>query len=55
MTDKEKISELKSLVEILCENISDSPCGCDACWLWDDDECVKAALYEKMNAESEDT
>jgi len=54
MTDKEKISELKSLVEVLCENISDLPAGCDACWLWENGNCAKEALYEKMNAESEE-
>ena len=56
MTDKEKISELKNLVEVLCENISDQPAGCDACWLCEDgdyDNCGKKALYEKMEAESE--
>ena len=54
MTDKEKISELKNLVEVLCDNISDQPAGCDACWLYDDGNCRKEALYEKMRAESEE-
>ena len=53
MTDKEKISELKNLVEILCDNISDQPAGCDACWLLEDGVCTKKSLYEKMNAEGE--
>ncbi len=50
MTDEEKIEELKNLVEVLCDNISDLPAGCDACWLWEDGVCGKEALYEKMNA-----
>lgn len=54
MTDKEKISELKNLVEVLCDNISDQPAGCDACWLWEDGNCAKEALYEKMKAERRD-
>lgn len=54
MTDKEKISELKNLVEILCDNISDQPAGCDACWLWENNVCAKEDLYEKMKVESED-
>ena len=54
MTDKEKISELINLVEVLCDNISDQPAGCDACWLEEDGICGKKALYEKMKAESGD-
>lgn len=54
MTDKEKISELKNLVEVLCDNVSDRPSGCDACWLYADGNCAKEVLYEKMNTESED-
>ena len=54
MTDKEKISELKNLVEVLCDCISDLPSGCEACWLWENGACEKKALYEKMEAESED-
>ncbi len=55
MTDKEKISELKNLVEVLCDNISDQPSGCDACWLYEDGNCSKEILYERMKAESEET
>ena len=54
MTDKEKISELKNLVEVFCDNILDQPSGCDACGLWEDGDCGKEVLYEKMKAESED-
>lgn len=54
MTDKEKIRELKNLVEAICDNISDYPAGCDACWLCDDGNCEKKALYEKIKAESEE-
>lgn len=54
MTDKEKIIKLKNLVEVLCDNISDQPAGCDACWLYEDGNCAKEALYEEMKAESED-
>ena len=54
MTDKEKISELKNLVEVLCDNVADSPAGCDACWLYEDGNCAKEVLYEKMKAESEE-
>ena len=53
MTDKEKISELKNLVEVLCDNVFDQPSGCDACWLWDGN-CEKKILYEKMEVESEE-
>lgn len=53
MTDKEKISELTNLVEVLCDNISDYPAGCDACWLMKDGNCAKEDLYEKMKEESE--
>ena len=53
MRVEEKISELKNLVEVLCDNISDQPAGCDACWLWNDGNCDKEVLYEKMKAESE--
>lgn len=53
MTDTEKISELKNLVDVLCDNISDLPSGCEACWLWEDGVCGKEVLYEKMQAESE--
>lgn len=53
MTDKEKISELKNLVEVLCNSVSDQPAGCDACWLYEDGNCGKEILYEKMKAESE--
>ena len=54
MTDKEKISELINLVEVLCDNISDQPAGCDGCWLEEDGVCGKKALYEKMKVESGD-
>lgn len=54
MTDKQKIRELKNLVEVLCDNVSDSPAGCEACWLCEDGNCEKEALYEKMKAESEE-
>lgn len=54
MTDKEKISELKNLVEVLCDNVSDCPAGCDACWLYENGTCTKEDLYEKMKAESEE-
>ncbi len=54
MTDKEKISELKNLVEVLCDNISNQPAGCDACWLWEDSVCEKETLYAKMKVESEE-
>ncbi len=54
MTDKEKISELKKLVEVLCDNISDQPASCDACWLFKNGECAKEVVYEKMKTESEE-
>lgn len=54
MTDIEKIRELKNLVEVLCDNVSDQPAGCDACWLLKNGVCEKDTLYEKMEAESED-
>jgi hypothetical protein len=54
MTDKEKIRELKNLVDVLCDNVSDQPAGCDACWLYENDVCEKETLYEKMKAESEE-
>lgn len=53
MTDREKIRELKSLVETLCDNIGAQPAGCDACYLWNDGICDKEVLYEKMKSESE--
>lgn len=53
MIDKEKISELKNLVEVLCDNMFDQPVGCEACGLWENGNCTKEVLYEKMNAESE--
>lgn len=53
MTAEEKISELKNLLEVLCDNISDQPSGCDACWLYEDGNCGKEVLYKKMKAESE--
>lgn len=53
MTDKEKIRELKNLVDVLCDNVSDQPAGCDACWLLENGICAKNALYEKMNKDSE--
>lgn len=53
MTDKEKIRKLKNLVEVLCDNLSDQPAGCDACWLYENGNCAKEALYEEMDAESE--
>lgn len=28
---QEKIKELMEATEVLCERLSDSPCGCDAC------------------------
>lgn len=54
MTDKEIISELKNLVEVLCDNVYDQPSGCDACWLWKDGNCAVDVLYKKIKAESED-
>ena len=51
MTDKEKIRRLKNIVETLCDNLSDQPAGCDACWLYEHDNCAKEALYEEMDAE----
>lgn len=54
MTDKEKIKKLKNLVETLCDNISDQPAGCDACWLYEYGHCTKEDLYEEMDEESED-
>lgn len=54
MTDKEKISELKNLVDTLCDNIFDQSASCEACWLLEDGKCDKEALYEKMKAESEE-
>ena len=53
MTDKEKISKLKNLVDVLCDNVYVQPAGCDACWLWENGKCNKETLYEKMNEESE--
>lgn len=53
MTDKEKIRELKNLVDVLCDNVSDQPAGCDACWLYENGVCEKETLYEKMKAESD--
>ena len=53
MTDIEKISELKNLVEVLCDNVFDQPSGCDACSLYKDGNCAKEVLYKKMNAESD--
>lgn len=54
MTDKEKIKKLKNMVEVLCDNISDQPAGCDACWLYEYGNCTKEALYKKMKIEDED-
>lgn len=54
MTDKEKIRELKNLVDVLCDNVSDQPAGCDACWLYENGTCAKEALYEKMKVGSEE-
>lgn len=54
MTDKEKIIELKNLLEVLCDNVSDGPAGCDACWLYEDGNCAKEDLYGKIKAESEE-
>lgn len=51
MTDKEKIRRLKNIVETLCDNLSDQPAGCDACWLYEHGNCAKEALYEEMKAE----
>ena len=51
MTNKEKINELKNLVDVLCDNISNHPAGCEACWLWEDGNCAKKALYEKIKEE----
>ena len=53
MTDKEKIRELTNLVDVLCDNVSDQPGGCDACWLYENGVCEKETLYEKMKAESD--
>lgn len=53
ITDKEKISKLRNLVDVLCDCIFDLPSGCEACWLWNDGNCDKEALYEKMKEESE--
>ena len=53
MTDKEKIRELKNLVDVLCDNISDQPSGCDACWLLENGNCAKETLYEKIKTESD--
>ena len=54
MTDEEKIRELKNLVEILCDSVSDQPSGCDACPLYEDGNCGLEILYEKMKAENEE-
>ncbi len=53
MTDKEIISELKNFVEVLCDDISDQPSGCDFCKLYKDGVCAVDVLYEKIKAESE--
>ena len=53
MTDKEKIRELKNLVNVLCDNISDQPAGCDVCWLLENGNCAKETLYEKIKTESD--
>lgn len=51
MTNKEKINELRNLVDVLCDNISNHPADCEACWLWEDGNCAKRTLYEKIKEE----
>jgi hypothetical protein len=53
MTDKEKIRRLTNVVETLCNNLSDQPAGCDACWLYEYGNCAKEALYEEMGESEE--
>ena len=54
MTDKEIISELEKFVEVLCDDVSDRPSGCDYCKLYKDGNCAVEDLYEKIKAESEE-
>lgn len=36
MINKESIKKLINYAEQVCESASDSPCGCDACLLFDE-------------------
>ena len=54
MREIQRITELKNLIHILCDNILDQPAGCDGCGLYEDGNCAKETLYKKMKEESEE-
>ena len=46
---QETVDGLKGLVDTLCDNLSDYPAGCDACWLQNEDgTCQKDEIYKKF-------
>lgn len=57
MADRD-INRLIDIAELLCESISDQPCGCEGCWLWQDRKeedlekpCELKELIKKIKAE----
>lgn len=57
MADKD-IDRLIDIAELLCESISDQPCGCEGCWLWQDKKeedfekpCELKELIKKIKTE----
>lgn len=57
MADRD-INRLIDIAELLCESISDQPCGCEGCWLWQDRKeedleksCELKELIKKIKTE----
>ena len=59
MADRD-INKLIDIAELLCESISDQPCGCEGCWLWQNREeedlekpCELKELIKKIKTEQQ--
>ena len=50
MTDREKalMRELYNIADTLCDNISDQPAGCDACWLCEEGQDPEECDFNKV-------
>ena len=59
MADRD-INKLIDIAELLCESISDQPCGCEGCWLWQNRKeedlekpCELKELIKKIKTEQQ--
>lgn len=55
MLDPNKVKELIGHAETLCDSIEDLPCGCEGCWLWEEDnenwECPLKKTIQELKSQ----